>query len=220
MTFFLNLIGFIFGMVLSCYILIAGRKKIWITSGIVALSASANLMAVLVAGVENGRALIEAQAWLLIGNAILAGALGIVLGRFKPDLAVSLIGFIAGADAVIWLYDIAAHYLTRVAGRSENLALWAGILILVVGGLLGLWLVRVRRDEALIFITMVIGTMLLQDTLNLSKTSSWTAVIMLTFALAGVLVQYAVYLREVKAGQTEPEPQASSIAFFQDLELH
>jgi hypothetical protein len=40
-------------------------------------------------------------------------------------------------------------------------------------------------------------------------------------ALAGVLVQYANYLRELMATDqlTEPVPAESSLAYFQDLEL-
>lgn len=218
--FFINLIITIIGVALGCYILFAGRKHLWATLGIVALSAVGNLLAVLVADLESARELIAAQEWLLVGITVAAGALGVALGHYRPDLAVWFVGFIAGADAAIWLYDISTHIIVTVASSSETLALWTGIAIIVIGGLLGLWLVRTVRDEALIFITMIVGTRLLQDALGLSRTSSWTAIIMLSFALAGVLVQYAIYLREVKSEQLEPEQHESSMAYFQDLELH
>ena len=102
---------------------------------------------------------------------------------------------------------------------SELTAQGVGLGMIVIGGLLGLWLVRRHRDEALILITMLIGVQLIQDAAGLNPDSSWTAILIITLALAGILAQYAVYLREQQQGQTELEPHASSIAYFQDLEL-
>jgi uncharacterized membrane protein YuzA (DUF378 family) len=98
---------------------------------------------------------------------------------------------------------------------------WVALAVIVVGGLFGLWLIRQSRDEALILITMLIGVQLVQDALGFDKSSSWTAIIMLSLGLAGILVQYAFYLRQLKAieQQKELEPQASSLAFFQNLQL-
>lgn len=217
--FFLNLLGSIIGVLLGGYILFAGRKAVWATLGIVGLVATANLLAVLVAGVDAGRDLLEMQAWGLLGLAAVVGGLGIVVGRIKPDLAVLFIGFIAGADVVLWFYDISTYLVTSVAHLSELAATWTGLVVLFIGGLFGLWLVRKARDEALVLITMLVGVQIIQNALGLSTTSSWTAIIMITLALAGVLVQYASYLREFKAEQTEPEPDISSVAYFHDLEL-
>ncbi len=220
MQLIISFIGFFIAIVFGFYILFAGRKILWATLGIIALSAAGNLLAVLVADLENSYALIQAEEWLLIGIAFAVGILGAFIGRSKPDLAVYLIGFISGADVAIWIYEISTHLITRMANQSENLALWVGITIIVVGGMLGLWLVKALRDEALIFVSMIVGASLIQDALGLNTTSSWTAIIILALSLAGVLVQYAMYLREIKAEQTEPEPHASSMAYFQDLELH
>ena len=101
----------------------------------------------------------------------------------------------------------------------QQIAIWIGLLVLLVGGLLGLWLVHAARDEALILITTLVGVQLIQDAIHLSRTSSLAAIVMSTLALAGVLVQYAAYLRELESSHTEPRPFASSIAYFQDLEL-
>jgi len=215
---FLNLIGSIIGVILGGYILFAGRKAIWATLGIAGLVATANLLAVLVAGVDTGRDLIEVQEWGLLGIAAVVGGLGIVVGRIKPDLAVLFIGFIAGADVALWFYDISAYLITTVARLSEQAAIGTGLVVLFIGGLLGLWLVRKARDEALVLITMLVGVQIIQNALGLSTTSSWTAIIMITLALAGVLVQYASYLRELKDEQTEVVPHIYSAAYFQDLE--
>ena len=109
-------LGLAFVLVLAgAYILFAGRRALWATLGILALWATANILAVLVAGVSNGRELLAIQDWTLVGIALAAGVLGMLLGRFLPGLAMSLIGFIAGAD--IDLYAIGSANLQLVVVR-------------------------------------------------------------------------------------------------------
>ena len=130
-----------------------------------------------------------------------------------------IIGFFAGADVARWFNEIVSYLVISVAQLSEEIALVAGLVVMIIGGLVGLWLVRRARDEALILITMLIGVNLIQEFLFLNLDSSWTAIFIISLALAGILAQYAVYLRELKEGMTEPEPHASSLAYLQDLEL-
>jgi hypothetical protein len=220
LEFIFDFLQFLIGIALGGYILFVGRQAIQITLGIIALVAMADLLAVLVAGQADGWDLIAAQAWWLLGIAVVVGILGFLLGQTKPDTAVLVIGFVAGADLALWFYQISAHFLTKVVQQSEQTALFMGLIVLLIGGLLGLWLVRVSKDEALILITIIMGTKMIHIALGLGTTSSWTAIITLTFALAGVLVQYAIYLREVKGEQTTIEPHSSSVAYFQDLDFH
>lgn len=217
--FLINLVWGIIGTVLGFYVLFVGRRALWVTLGIIGLIVSANLLAVFVIGGERGRDLLGSQAWGLVGIAVLVGVLGFLLGRVKPEWAVLLIGFAAGADLALWFYDIAAYVITAVAQQSEQFVFWIGLLVIFIGGLFGVWLVRKSRDEALIVITMLIGVQLIQDSVGFSLNSSWTAIVLGSLALAGVLVQYAAYIRDRKAEQSEPAPHGSSIAYFQDLEL-
>jgi hypothetical protein len=217
--FFLNLITTILLIVLGFYILFAGRHMIWASLGIVGLSVTANLLAVIVGNGSAGRDLITNQQWMLVGIAVLVGAIGVLLGKYKQDLAVLCIGFIAGANAALWFYNVWTYFMTDVARQSDLSATLTGLILILVGGLLGLWLIREIREEALIFITTFIGTELILDGFRFSPTSSWTAIIMITLALAGVLVQYAIYLREIKSDELTPKPHPSSLAYFQDLEL-
>ena len=215
-------LGLAFVLVMAgVYILFRGRRALWATLGILGLWATANLLAVLVAGVSSGQELLAMQDWTLLGIALAAGILGMLLGRFVSGLAMSLVGFIAGADIALWLYDIAAYIVTDLANLSEQAALVVGLLLILIGGLLGLWFVRRTRDEGVILITMIIGVEVIQDALGLNPASSWTAIAILSLALAGVLVQYADYLREIMAGnpQTSPTGPESSITYFQELEL-
>ena len=221
LQFLLNLLLALVGVVLGGYILFVGRRALWATLGIIALASVANLLAVLVADVDTGLELLDIQAWPSVGIAVTAGVLGIIIGRYWPNIAVPLIGIIAGANAGLWMYDIAAYLVIDAAKLSEQVAIVIGLVVILIGALFGLWLMRQSRDEALILVTMFVGTELIQDALRLSRTSSWTAIIILSLALAGMLVQYANYLREIKTTEqlTEPVPSTSSLAYFQDLEL-
>jgi hypothetical protein len=196
MEIILYLVVLVLGVGLGGYILLYGRRALWATLGIVGLLTTANLLAVLVAGVDTGRDLIYGQAWELVGIALAVGVVGVVLGRFAPALAVLLIGFVAGAGVALWLYDISAYLITAVAQLSEQIALWVGLGIILLGGLAGLWFVRKYRDEALILITMVLGTQLIILGLGISTGSSWTAILALILALVGVVRQYADYAGE------------------------
>lgn len=221
LQYLVNVLIVIIGLFLGGIILFVGRRALSVTLGIIALASVANLLAVLVAGVENGRELLEVQAWLLVGIAIIVGILGFIVGKYRSDIAIPLIGIIAGANIGLWLYDIAVFVIRDAANMSEQVASFIGLIVIIMGALFGLWLMRQSADEALILITVIIGAELIQDALQLSKNSSWTAFIMLSLALAGVLVQYANLIREIKAGNqlTEPIPSESSLAFFQDLEM-
>jgi hypothetical protein len=217
----LNIIWTIVSIGLGFYILLFGRKMLWATLGIMALVATARLLAIFVADVDFGWQLIELEAWNLVGIAFTAGALGVILGKLKPGIAVSFIGFIAGADIILWFYEISSHLIIEVARLSEQIALVIGLLLLFLGGVMGLLLIRKYRDDFLIILTMLVGVQLIQDGFRLDGQSSLTAIIFITLALVGVLVQYADYLREMEAKTPliVSEEAASSLDFFQNLEI-
>lgn len=209
------------GLIFGGYILFFGRRALWATLGIIGLSVTANMLATYMVGADAGIELLHMQSWGLVGVAVAAGGLGILIGRFRPALAVAMIGFAAGADITLWFYEISAYWVTDVARLPEVIALVIGLALILIGGGMGLVLTRKYPPEALILITMLIGVEIIQDALGLSPSSSWTAIIIISLALAGLLVQYANYLRELKASSTieEPEVAASSVAIFQDLDL-
>jgi len=221
MEFVINLILAVVAIGLGGYILLFGRKVLWATLGIMALAATANLLAVLVVGADFGWQLIDFKEWGLVVITIAVGALGFVLGRFKPEIAVGVIGFIAGADIALWFYEISSHFVIEVARLSEQISLGIGLLLLLMGGLIGLWLARKYRDEILIIVTMLVGVQLIHDGFRFDSTSSVTAILMIILALVGILVQYAGYLRELEAKTPllSGETTVSSVAYFQDLEL-
>jgi len=219
--FWIDFITAILLLAIGGFVLFAGRRQLWATMGVIGLTVTGRLLTLLVTDYDRAYELIYHQEWQLVGIAVLVGLLGIVVSRLLPVIAALLIGFAAGADLALWFYDIAAYFITDVANLPENTGVWVGLAVVVIGGLLGLWLVRTSRDEALILITVLIGVQIIQDALGFSRDNSWTAIFVLTIALAGMLVQYALYLRELKACSelTEPEPLPSSVAYFQNLQL-
>ena len=221
MEVFTNLIWAILSIGFGFYILLFGRKVLWATLGIMALIATARLLAIFVAGVDFPWQLIEIKAWGLVGIAFGAGALGVILGRLKAGLAVGAIGFIAGADIILWFYEISSHLIVDVARLSEQVALVIGILLILIGGLVGLWLIHKYREPILIIVTMLVGVELIRDGFRLDSQSSLTAIIIITLALVGILVQYADYLRETEAKTplVETQQTASSVAYFQSFEM-
>jgi hypothetical protein len=200
----LNVLWVFLAVFLGGYILLFGRRALWATLGIVGLVATANLLAVFVAGVDSGRDLVGLQDWALLGIVLAVAVLGVVVGRVTPPLAAMLIGFLAGADLALWLYDIAA-YVIGFTQLSAQITLWIGLIIIVIGGLCGLWFVREFQNEALILITVVLGTQIIGLGLGLSTSSSFTAVIALSLALFGLIRQYADYLRELKVSSPDAE---------------
>ncbi len=221
LSFLFGLLQTLIGVLLGGYILFLGRRQLWATSGIVFFAVAANMIAILVVDGDAGWDLIDMQAWGLIAIAIAIGVAGAVLGNVRPELAGVLIGIAAGANVALWFYDIAEHLITSVASLPEDTVIIVGLLLIAIGGLLGYWLMRSYRDEALILITVALGAELIHDALDLSADRSFTAILILGLSLAGILVQYGDYERKRRAalGLTEPEPMPSSVTFFQNLEL-
>ena len=140
--FWSDLLSTILLVIMGGFVLFAGRKEIWATLGVVGLTVTGRLLTILVTDFDKAYELIYHEEWQLVGAAVLVGILGIVIGRLKPNVAGLLVGFAAGADLALWLYDIAAYYITEVADLPESAAVWVGLAIVVIGGLSGLWLIR------------------------------------------------------------------------------
>jgi hypothetical protein len=124
--------------------------------------------------------------------ALAIGLAGVLLGRSNKDLALILIGFGAGAYIATFLDRI----LLYMSGETAITLTWWLVLLFALAGILGVYLMRRSPDEALIFISVILGTSVITTALNLSGESSFTAVITLSLALIGILFQYAAYMKE------------------------
>ena len=157
--------------------------------------ASANLLAILVARLDSAWELVELGQWQLTFIALGIGLVGVLLGKYKPDIASLIVGFLAGADIALWFSDILVYLFDFIAGLPENISLWIGIGLLIIGGILGLYITRRYPRRAIIVISVLVGVQIINMALNLSPTSSLSAVILLSLTLLGVVVQYAEYAR-------------------------
>jgi hypothetical protein len=221
LSFLANLVISAIGIVLGAYILFFGRRMLAPTLGIIALAASGNLLANLFTAAETGGEMVAIGAWGWAAAAFAIAIAGAVIGSRDRELAVKLIGFTAGAGVALWLLDISTYLLSSVAHLSDRWTSVVAVALAVLGGLGGLWLVRVNRDEALILLAALIGAELIGDSFGLNPSSSFTAIILLSLVLAGVLTQYADYLREDRREMASRfgEPVASSVALIQELDL-
>jgi hypothetical protein len=209
-AFLLNVILIIVGLVIGGTVLLAGRRLPWISLAIIGLAATGNLLAALVVGLDSGWDLVRQGEWLLVGIAFAVAALGWYVGQTRQKVGVALIGIAAGVDIGLWLREIIRYFSTEIGGTTPETAVLLNLPAILIGGLLGWWLIRSYRDEALILVTVVLGVEIIFLALRLNSDSSLTAVLLLSLALAGVVVQYADYLRHVKAN-TPLEPSAEAV---------
>lgn len=129
--------------------------------------------------------------------------------------------FSRGVFIGLWFYETAYYLVVDIANWPEQTAFWVGLAILLMGGILGIYLTRRSEAVAMILISVFIGVDLISAVLDLDPANSFTAVIMLSLGMLGLVVQYAQYLREVKAERTipfaAPAPAAPAPEMF---ELH
>ncbi len=202
--FFFNLTLLILGLGLGGYIMLAGRRVLRVTLAIVGLMAGAELVAVLVLSLDSGWSLLREREWTILLVILGFGVIGYLLGRRYSDLSVTLIGFLAGANIALWFNAIVQYVSTDVIALGAETAVYFNIPIFIIGGLMGAWFTRLYSDKLLIIITVILGVRLIGLALRLDNDSSFTAVIMLSLALIGIVVQYAQYLRELKAAESLP----------------
>ncbi len=195
----ISILLFFVGLSLGFYLLLFGRKALAVTTAIVCLAFTGELLAIVLLGEDSGWALVESENWVFVGIAVAAGIVGGVLGLRARHTASNVVGFVAGGYIALWLYNIAFYLMVSIGEWPEQTAFWVGVFILIIGGLIGL--VLTRRDEgiAIIIVSVFVGTDMIITVLNLNPQSSFTAVFAISLALLGLVVQYAQYLREVKA---------------------
>lgn len=189
---------FLVGIVLGFYLLLLGRRKLVLTTVIICLAATSGLLALVFYQERSGWFLAESRDWLLLAIAAAAGVIGGILGARAKHIAAYVIGFFAGGYIGLWFYQIAHYLVVELANWPERTAFWVGVAILVVGGFLGVLLTHRSEAVALIMISVFIGTDLIILVLNLDSSKSFTAVLALSLALLGLVVQYAQYLREIR----------------------
>jgi peptidoglycan/LPS O-acetylase OafA/YrhL len=172
-------------------LLLAGRHYLWILLGaggfLITLALAAEIQ-----GYMNSMALMEENDWISILIALGLGAGGVLIGRNYKSLSHDIIGFSVGLYIASWFDEI----LLVLNGQEQNDFTWWVLLVFIGFGILCVWITRQDPEQSMILISVIIGANTIIEALNLDQASSFTAVIALSLALTGVVVQYASYLRE------------------------
>jgi len=199
LNFLLSILFLIVGLLLGFYLLLSGRRAMVLTTAILCLAATGSLLALIFLGDGSAWALTAEPNWLLLGITVAAGIIGGILGSRQEHIAAAIVGFAAGGYIGLWFYDIAFYLVVNIGHWPEQTVFWVGVAILIVGGVVGLYLTRRSEAISLIMITVFVGTDIIIKALGLSTEKSFTAVVTISLALFGLVVQYAQYLREIKA---------------------
>jgi hypothetical protein len=161
-------------LVVGALALLVGRKLYWFSVAVVGFMAGLTLGARLLAGQPQ-------WLWLLV--AVVLGLLGALLAAVAQRVAIALGGCLAGG--------VVALYLSGLSGLgSSRLAL----LIFGLGGALGLLLILVVFDWALIALSSLGGASLIVAALSPMR-APWP-LIFLGLVVVGVAVQAATLYAE------------------------
>lgn len=130
-----------------------------------------------VSGIEAAEILFPGQArWLLLLFALLAGAIGALLAVFLQKLAVGIAGFLAGGFLTL-------RGLVLFGWDQESYA-W---LLLLLGAILGVVLVIILFEWALIFLSSLVGAALAVEALHLGAPLS--ALLITVLFIVGIVAQ-------------------------------
>ena len=158
----LGSINAIFGIAL----LVVGRKLFWLFVGILGF----------VTGIQLTNNLWQGPEWLVIVIGLVVGSLFAILAVSLQAIAIGVAGFLAGGYAL--------SMLGNMLGLDGGILFWG---IYLVGGIIGVLLVRFLFDWAVITLSSFAGASLFADALLVDGSTSRTVFIILFFA--GILIQ-------------------------------
>ncbi len=153
-------------------LLVFGRKLFWLFVGLIGF----------VSGIQVATRFFPGQPeWMILAIALTAGVLGALLTLFLQWLAIGLAGFFAGAYIVT--------RLLHVSGLATSGMDW---LLFLIGGILGLMLIVIFFDWALIILSSLVGAGLITESIHVDHSAA-----MLLF-IALVITGFAVQSRLMK----------------------
>ncbi len=166
----------IINFLLGAALLVLGRKLFWL---FVAAGG-------FVAGVLFATRIIHAPEWLTLIIGIVTGILFAVLAIFLRVIAIGLAGFFLGGS-------ILTTFATALGINTGGLD-WA---VYVIGGVIGIILVALLFDWALITLSSFAGASLIVQALNLSGTIS--NLIFVVLFIIGVVIQGTILRNDRRA---------------------
>lgn len=169
-----------FSMILGILLLFFGRRLFWLFVGVAGFIAGLTLVPQLVTGLSE-------LAILLI--AIIAGIIGAFLAVMLEGLAILIGGFLAGG------YIATALAVTIGISVSAEPSV-----IYIIGGIIGVILVAVFFDWAIIILSALLGAEILMPYLHISRSAH--LLVFLGLVVIGIAVQAGIWRRRYPVQRT------------------
>lgn len=152
---------------LGLSLIFLGRRLFWLFVAVMGF----------VSGIEAAEILFPGHArWVILLVALVAGAVGALLAVFVQKLAVGIAGFLAGGFLTL-------RVLVLFGWDQESYA-W---LLLLLGGILGVVLVIILFEWALMFLSSSVGATLTVQALHLGPPLS--ALLIAVLFIVGIVAQ-------------------------------
>jgi hypothetical protein len=158
-------------VILGAALLFAGRRLFWLFVGALGF----------IAGMQLASLLPQISEITVLLAGLIVGVAFALLAIFLQSLAIGLAGFVAGG-----------FILTTLAARlgMDSLSNWA---VYIIGGIIGIILVMLLFDWALIIFSSMAGAALLLQ--SFSNDTPAGVLIFFLLALAGIIIQGGLMLR-------------------------
>jgi len=158
----------IFQSVLGLLLLLLGRKLYWLFVGVVGF----------VLGVRFGLMIFPSEPEVVVlVIAIIAGVIGAILANFAQRLAIAIAGFLIGGYLVQY----------AVLQWADPTFAFSGLLLFIIGGILGVILILLLFDWALVILSSLFGAYLLLGAFNFG--GIWQLLAFVILFLLGVFIQ-------------------------------
>lgn len=148
-------------------LLVLGRKLFWLLVAVLGFLAGFYF-----AGQQFG----GDPVWLALGIGIVAGVAGALLAMVFQSIAIAAAGFLGGG--------LVALNLLEFIGMGDVEFAWVAF---IVGGIIGIILISLIFDWALIFLSSLVGAFLIVNTVEAG--SPLSTVIFLVLVVAGIATQ-------------------------------
>jgi hypothetical protein len=169
-----------FSIILGILLLFFGRRLFWLFVGVAGFIAGLNFAPQLISGQSE-------MTILLI--AIIAGIIGAFLAIMLEGLAILIGGFLAGG------YLITALLVSLGISVSAEPSI-----IYIAGGIVGLLLVAVFFDWAIIILSALLGAEILMPFLHISGSVYW--LVFIGIVIVGIAVQAGFWHRRYPVERT------------------
>ena len=163
----INIINLLLGAVL----LVAGRKLFWLFVGVIGF----------VTGLQLAARFWNGPEWTAIVIGIVVGIIFALLAVFIEALAIGAAGFLAGGFILTTF--------TNALGLNNGFGFW---IVYAIGGIIGLVLILLLFDWALIILSALAGASLIVQSFS-AGAAGWIFILLF---IAGILIQAFTLQRE------------------------